>query len=448
MTKALKRLIPRSLTGQVTGIVAVSVILGMIFTLAVVVFFFDVTFPGRSSSSAAFRISDITRLVRAAATPDEADTVIANARNIGFEVSRVAISSLAPLPGRVGMPVSSSLVIRRLNAEPGIEVLNRLRTPSGSRYQLIVRLDERQALVFEPTEGISLWRHLLTPTTLVLAIIMIFALLLSIYAIRWIIAPLAAVAKAAHSFGRLPQDDQDVSLKGPREIRQVADAINGMRTRIRALLDDRGRMLAAISHDLRTPLTRLRLRAERVGDAGLSGAMLGDIAQISRMLDETLDYLRDDAKAETMSKVDLPSLLQTICSDFADIGHSVSYRGPARLTWVCQPKALTRALTNIVENGLKHGHTVIAGIGIDQKGSAEIEISDDGPGIPEPLRDRVFEPFFKADHARSDGGFGLGLSIASDIVKRHGGDIALVDRAPRGLIVRITLPEEIALGAA
>jgi signal transduction histidine kinase len=448
VTNAFKRLIPRSLTGQITGIVAVSVMLGMIFTVAIVVFVFDVTFPGRSASSAAFRISDITRLVRAAATAAEADIVIANAHDTGFAVSRVAISSLAPLSGRNGMPVSSSLVIRRLNAEPGIEVLNGLRNPSGSRYQLAVRLDERQALVFEPTEGISLWRHLLTPTTLVLAIVMIFALLLSIYAIRWIIAPLAAVAKAAHSFGRLPQDDQAVSLKGPREIRQVADAINGMRTRIRALLDDRGRMLAAISHDLRTPLTRLRLRAERIGDAGQSDAMLGDIAQISRMLDETLDYLRDDAKAEAMSRVDLPSLLQTICSDFADIGHSVSYRGLSRLTWACQPKALTRALTNIVENGLKHGHTVVAGIDLGQEGSAEIEISDDGPGIPGPLRDKVFEPFFKADNARSDGGFGLGLSIARDIVKGHGGNIAFVDRTPRGFTVRITLPAEIASGAA
>jgi signal transduction histidine kinase len=274
----------------------------------------------------------------------------------------------------------------------------------------------------------------------VLTIVMIFALLLSIYAIRWIIAPLAAVAQAAHSFGRSPKVDPAISRKGPREITQVADAINEMRTRIRALLDDRSRMLAAISHDLRTPLTRLRLRAERVGDAALGNAMLGDITKISRMLDETLDYLREDAKSEELSRVDLPSLLQTICSDFADVGHAVSYQGLARLTCSCRPKALTRALTNVVENGLKHGNAVIVEMAVGRDGSAEIDISDDGPGIPAPLRDRVFEPFFKADNARGDGGFGLGLSIAKDIVKRDGGHIALLDRETAGLTVRIMLP--------
>jgi signal transduction histidine kinase len=448
VTSALGRLLPRSLTGQITGIVAISVILGMVFTLTIIAFTFGLSFSGQSLNSVAFRISEVTRLVRAAATPAEADIVIASARNIGLKINRVAISDLASSPGDAGASISSSLVIWRLNSEPGIEVLNGLRNPSGPRNQLVVRLDQRQALVFEPTVEINLWRPLLTPTALVLTTVIIFALLLSIYAIRWVIAPLAAVAKAAHSFGRSPKDDQAISREGPREIAQVAFAINEMRTRIRALLDDRSRMLAAISHDLRTPLTRLRLRAERIGDAGLGDAMLGDITQISRMLDETLNYLREDAKTEAMTRVDLPILLQTICSDFADIGHAVSYRGLARLTWVCQPKALTRALVNVVENGLKHGSAVVAGIGIDQEGSAEIDISDNGPGIPSPLRDRVFEPFFKVDNARSDGGFGLGLSIAKDIIQRHGGHIAIVDRETRGLTVRITLPAEMALGVA
>jgi signal transduction histidine kinase len=444
----LGRLVPRSLTGQITGIVAVSVMLGILFTLAIVVFVFGMTLPGQSPGSVASRISDVTKLVRATSNPAEADIVIASARKAGFKVNRVAISDLTPSPDDAGVPMSSSLIVRRLNAEPGIQVLEGLRYPPGPRYQLAVRLDERNALVFEAMASMSVWRYFLTPTALVLTIVMIFALLLSIYAIRWIIAPLAAVAQAAHSFGRSPKDDQAISRKGPREITQVADAINEMRTRIRALLDDRSRMLAAISHDLRTPLTRLRLRAERVDDAALGNAMLGDITRISRMLDETLDYLREDAKSEAMSRIDLPSLLQTICSDFADVGHSVSYQGLPRLTWTCRPRALTRALTNVVENGLKHGEAVVVGIGIGREGSAEIDISDDGPGIPAPLRDQVFEPFFKADNARGDGGFGLGLSIAKDIVKRHGGHIVLLDGATAGLTVRITLPAEIARDAA
>jgi signal transduction histidine kinase len=168
------------------------------------------------------------------------------------------------------------------------------------------------------------------------------------------------------------------------------------------------------------------------------------------MLDETLDYLREDGKSEPMSRVDLPSLLQTICWDFADIGDPVSYEGPARLACTVRPRALTRALTNIVENGVKHGTTVTVTLrGTGPEGIA-ITIADDGPGIPAALHDKVFEPFFKADSARTQngGGFGLGLSIAQDIVKRHGGDISLLEREPAGLAVRILLPAEMSLSMA
>jgi signal transduction histidine kinase len=216
-----------------------------------------------------------------------------------------------------------------------------------------------------------------------------------------------------------------------------------MRTRIRALLDDRTRMLAAISHDLRTPLTRLRLRSERVREDPLRTAMLGDIAKMTRMINETLDYLREDARSEPASCIDLPSFLQTICSEFADTGHAVSYAGPARLPYACRPRALSRAVTNIVENAVKHGSTIAVALRPMASGHIEIEVADDGLGIPPALRDKVFEPFFKADSARQDsGGFGLGLSIAQDIAKRHGGSIELKPREPSGLLVSMLLPPE------
>jgi signal transduction histidine kinase len=204
-------------------------------------------------------------------------------------------------------------------------------------------------------------------------------------------------------------------------------------------------MLTAISHDLRTPLTRLRLRAERVGDKALREGMFGDLVKIERMLNETLDYMREDGKSEPLSLADLPSLLQTICSEFSDVGHSVVYDGPARLTWAVRPKALMRAVTNIVENGIKHAKSVTVALRNELDQGAEIEIADDGPGIPAKLHGEVFEPFFKVDHARSPNGagFGLGLSIAQDIVKRHGGEISLRPREPAGLVVRILLPADV-----
>jgi signal transduction histidine kinase len=444
-----RRLTPRSITAQITGIVAVSVVLGMVLTAAIVVVF-GAAMPNDSPTAVALRIAHVTRFIRAARSPAEADIILTAVQNAGVAVQRVAISDLETLPNDAGVAFSSRDLARQLESKRGIDVLKRLRYPAGPERQLVARLDADHALVFDATTGTSLWVRILAGTALELMIVLVFVLLLSIYAVRWIIAPLAAVAQAALSFGRSPRDDHAISRRGPREITQVADALNEMRTRIRALLEDRTRMLAAISHDLRTPLTRLRLRAERVSEAGLRDGMLGDLGKVGRMLDETLDYLREDGKSEPMSRVDLPSLLQTICWDFADIGDPVSYEGPARLACTVRPRALTRALTNIVENGVKHGTAVTVTLrGTGPEGIA-ITIADDGPGIPAALHDKVFEPFFKADSARTqnDGGFGLGLSIAQDIVKRHGGDISLLEREPAGLAVRILLPAEMSLSVA
>jgi signal transduction histidine kinase len=273
-------------------------------------------------------------------------------------------------------------------------------------------------------------------------VVLVSIIVLSIYAVRWMVAPLAAVAKAAASFGRSPQDFRPLGRTGPYEIIQVTDALNEMRTRICALLADRTRMLAAISHDLRTPLTRLRLRTERVTNAALREAMLGDIVNVSRLIDETLDYLRNDAQSESTTRIDLASFLTTICFDFADMGHAVTYQGPPRMPFECRSHALSRAVTNIIDNAIKHGgNNVIVSLSGSTDERVAVEVADDGPGIPSSLHDHVFQPFFKADDARrSSHGFGLGLSIARDIIARHGGAIELKPRDPNGLRVLMTIP--------
>ena len=336
---------------------------------------------------------------------------------------------------------------RQLKSQPGIDVLEGVHHGNASSLQIVTRLDVDHALVFNDVPKVSLWPIFLTPAALLLMIVLVSAPLLSIYAVRWIIAPLTDVATVAAAFGRSPQGNNVLSRRGPREILRVTDALNDMRARIRALLENRTRMLAAISHDLRTPLTRLRLRAECVNQDGLRSAMLSDLAHVGRMLDETLENLRDDAQSETMSRIDLPSLLQTICSDFADMGYAVSYVGPARLSYVCRQRALSRAITNIVENAVKHGSTVIVALRKKESYRIAIEVIDDGPGIPVALREKVFEPFFKGDDARGpdNGGFGLGLSIARDIIKRQGGGIEMHSADPAGLRVLMTLPQETSL---
>ncbi|PYF02240.1 histidine kinase/DNA gyrase B/HSP90-like ATPase [Rhodopseudomonas faecalis] len=170
--------------------------------------------------------------------------------------------------------------------------------------------------------------------------------------------------------------------------------------------------------------------------------MLTDITTISRMMDETLDYLRDDAQSETVTRIDLPSFLKTICFDLADMGHDVAYVGPGRLSYECRPRALSRAITNIVGNAVKFAGKVSVALAEDETGQIEIEIAENGPGIPESIRDRVFDPFFKADNARTsiNKGFGLGLSIAREVVQRHGGAIELNSNDPTGLRVVMTMP--------
>jgi signal transduction histidine kinase len=169
--------------------------------------------------------------------------------------------------------------------------------------------------------------------------------------------------------------------------------------------------------------------------------MLQDIVTINEMLGETLAYVRQGTQREEASLIDLPSLLETIAAQFADIGHEVSYTGPDRLAFAGRAHAIGRAVANVVENATKFGSRAVIVLRALDDGAVETEIFDDGPGIAPGLLDRVFEPFFKGDSARSiEGrtGFGLGLSIARDIADRHGGDIALVNREPHGLSVRMT----------
>ncbi len=170
-------------------------------------------------------------------------------------------------------------------------------------------------------------------------------------------------------------------MEGPREIGEAASALNDMRKRVRALVRERTLMLTAISHDLRTPLTRLRLRTERVTDEPVRAAMLQDILLISEMVGETLAYVRASDQPEPAALTDLPSLLETIAAQFLDIGHSVSYRGPDRLTFAGRAQGIARAVTNVVENGTKYGTSVEITLSSLADGAVEIEVDDDGPGI-------------------------------------------------------------------
>ena len=280
---------------------------------------------------------------------------------------------------------------------------------------------------------------------LTLALILVVVGSLAAVGAHRIVRPLSAIAAAAESFGRSPADDVALRETGPREIAEVAASMNRMQKRIRGLLEQRTQMLWAVSHDIRTPLTRLRLRADRLAHGATREGIYREVERIDSMLQETLSYLRAEQLDEPAEHAELASLLQTVCGEFGDVGHSVAYRGPARLRYLCRPRTLMRAVINVVDNAVRHAAGVQVQLAAAADGGVVIDIADDGPGIADDLRTKVFEPFFAGAGARGDpqrSGFGLGLTIAKRIVEAHGGQIDLFERTPQGLLVRIVLPPQ------
>ncbi|RXT37995.1 ATP-binding protein [Bradyrhizobium betae] len=264
---------------------------------------------------------------------------------------------------------------------------------------------------------------------------------LGLWAARALAAPLSSFAKAAENFS-LDGTAEPLPERGPEEIRSVARALNRMHERIARLMSDRTRMLAAISHDLRTPITRLRLRAEFIEDEGNRKRILIDLDQMRSMLESVLSLLRNDRKIEALTLVDIASTLQLIADQFGDMGHVVHYEGPLSATAVARPDDLHRGITNLVENAVRFGAEVT--VRLDISGTKlVIDVEDDGPGISDARKQEMLEPFVRGDDARTmddSTGFGLGLSIARAIALAHGGELSLHDRAPHGLIVRMQLP--------
>jgi signal transduction histidine kinase len=276
-------------------------------------------------------------------------------------------------------------------------------------------------------------------TTLLFAVISVT--LLGLWAARALTAPLSSFAKAAESFS-LNGAAEPLPERGPEEIRSVAKALNRMRERITALIDDRTRMLAAISHDLRTPITRMRLRSEFIEDDSQRGRMLHDLDQMRSMLESVLSFLRNDRKLEAMTLVDVASTLQLVADQFADMGHKVVYDGPAHAMATVRPDDLHRSVTNLAENAVRFGAEATIRLR-STSDTMTIDVEDDGPGISDERKSVMLEPFVRGDEARNMDdvtGFGLGLSIARAIALAHGGELSLHDRQPHGLIVRIELP--------
>ncbi len=273
-----------------------------------------------------------------------------------------------------------------------------------------------------------------------LAIMGLIVLAVSIWAVRSVTAPLGLMAAAADRLGRDVTATPLVET-GTTEMQTAARAFNRMQERLRRLIESRTQMLAAVSHDLRTPLTLLRLRAEEVADADERDKMLATIGEMDAMIGTTLAFARDEVRAERRRRVDVAALLASVVDDMADAGLPVAMTPAAALAYDCQPGALKRAIRNLLDNAVKYGKRASATIA-RAPNVVEIVVDDDGPGIPEDQMAKVFQPFYRVEDSRSrdTGGTGLGLAIAQSIVQAHGGELTLANRAGGGLRACIRLP--------
>ena len=281
-----------------------------------------------------------------------------------------------------------------------------------------------------------------TPLRVALTLLVLLGtvVVLSLVAVRWITGPLSVLATAAEKLGE-DIDRPPIPEQGPTEVRRAAKAFNTMQQRLSSFLSDRTRILTAMSHDLKTPITRLRLRTEMLEDNAVRSKFSRDLDEMESMVGQTLEFMRDTSAAEPLQGVDLMALLESLHADYAEAGKPVEIKGRIARPYSGRPLALRRCLTNLVENAIRYGERATLEVE-DGEREIVIRVLDEGPGMPEPELQKAFEPFYRGEASRSreTGGTGLGLGIARNIARAHGGDLTLRNRAGRGLEAVLSLP--------
>lgn len=265
-------------------------------------------------------------------------------------------------------------------------------------------------------------------------------LMVAWFGARWLSQPLNQLAKAAQELGE-HFDRPPLPEVGTTECREATRVFNQMQQRIRQHIAERERFLAAVSHDLRTPLTRIRLRAESADAAPLRDGLLRDVTEMQTLIEATLSYLSGEHAAEPLTLLDVSDLLHSLADDQADAGHTVQVEAHAQ-PFLGQPMALRRCVDNLVSNAVRYGGGHVALRCRDDGTQLVIEVQDNGPGLPDAELARVTEPFYRVEASRhkARGGVGLGLSIALNVARRHGGTLVLTNVPTGGLLATLRLP--------
>jgi signal transduction histidine kinase len=315
----------------------------------------------------------------------------------------------------------------RFSAQPGFSFLAQVRLQDGA----LVTFDSRLA------QDTASWPYRLL---LSLGVLLVAVIAVSWVAVRWATRPLNALADAADELGR-NINRPPMEEKGPLEVARAARAFNTMQARLIGYIRDRTRILAAMSHDLKTPITRLRLRSELLDDPQLRAKFTRDLEDMESMVGATLDFMRGLEANESVKPVDIMALLESLQADMQEMGGRVEINGASLKPYPGRPQALRRCLTNLLDNAVKYGKWGLV-IVDDNDDRLEIRIQDEGLGLPPSELEKVFEPFYRVEASRSreTGGTGLGLTIARSIAEGHGGQLTVRNRSEGGLEARLILP--------
>lgn len=416
-------------------------------------------FDERNRFQLAERVAMLARLL-ADAEDDERERILARVSGAGDEISLDA----QPLVERVPSRPLEERIARKLARSLGLTDRGAVRVRvefragygdvngEGQDRRRHAWVHDLAAIVVSVRLWDGSWLNVLTdrfdgPPPLAGKTLQLLALLLTVLVIgsllvaRRMARPMAQLAEAAEGFG-LGRTRQHLAEEGPREVRRTIRAFNEMQERLHRHITERSQMLAAVSHDLRTPVTTLRLRAEYVQDPEVREKILATLAEMESILSATLAFARDEAADEASRAIDLAALMQTLVDDRVDLGEDTAYDGPDRLSIHCRPVALRRALNNLLDNALRYGKAARVRLS-RREGSVEVRIDDDGPGLAPDQLEAVFAPFYRVEGSRSrdTGGTGLGLAVARAIVLAHGGTLHLENRDGGGLRAVVCLPQ-------
>ena len=464
------RLMPRSLFGRLMLVLASGLIVTQLLSAAINLVERDSVLVRASGMQPAQRIADIVTLLDSL-SPVERDRIIGilNVPPLAVSLDRTPPTEDSTATGGARAAIFSSVLRTALGDNRPIRVsmsgtppewahgagrgrgqgpmgagpmggpgMHRF-PPEGISFLIQVRLQDGTWATFDTQvtqESASLpWRVLLTLATLLAAV-----LLLSYVAVRWITRPLQLLATAADELGR-DINRPPLAEGGPAEVRRAAHAFNTMQTRLVHFIDERTRLLAAMSHDLKTPLTRMRLRAELLEDASLRQKFEADLLEMEAMVTQTLEFMRGLSSRDPTQLVDIMGLLESLQADNEAMGRTVIIDGRVTRPVRGAPQLLRRCLANLIDNAILYGKSAEIRVE-DGAGQLSVHVRDRGPGIPEAMIEKVFEPFYRLEGSRSreTGGTGLGLSIARNIAQAHGGDVSLRNREGGGLEAILTLP--------